>query len=36
VANSPSRARSLVGRVRVPGGTASRRPRDAPAMIRVT
>src|SRR5262249_27957894 len=36
VANSPSRARSLVGRVRVPGGTDSRRPRAAPAMIRVT
>src|SRR5262249_23226006 len=36
VANSPSRARSLVGRVLVPPGTASRRPLAVPAMIRVT
>src|SRR5690348_7207006 len=36
VANTPSRARSLVGRVLVPPGTASRRPLAAPAMIRVT
>ena len=33
--NSPSRARSAVGRVPV-GGTARRRPRAAPATIRVT
>src|ERR1035441_2317927 len=35
VANSPSRARSLVGRVELPGGTASRRPRAQPARILV-
>ncbi len=36
VENKPSRARSAVGRVPRPAGTASRRPRAAPAMIRVT
>src|SRR5579875_565404 len=34
-AKSPSLARSLVGRVRWPAGTASRRPRACPAMTRV-
>src|SRR3954447_611365 len=33
--NSASRARSAVGRVSLPGGTASLRPRAWPAMIRV-
>jgi len=36
VANRPSLARSLVGLVDVPGGTASRRPPAAPAITRVT
>ena len=35
-ANRPSLARSLVGRVPVPGGTAIRRPPATPAMTRVT
>src|SRR5215467_8366463 len=36
VANSPSLARSLVGRVAIPVGAASRRPPAIPAMIRIT
>nr|GLJ82255.1 hypothetical protein GCM10017588_09800 [Microbispora rosea subsp. aerata] len=36
MANTPSRVRSLVGLVDLPGGTASLRPPAVPAITRVT